>query len=126
MPEFPFLTITKLPPGFLVHLGGMVSSKSVKLLEEVDDRDESDAREAWWVEIRQEVRSHARALGCNMIVGYRENTVIWEDVLILTASGGPFRTWSAAAIARAGVEEALASTSEPKTRATLPSGVGER
>lgn len=87
MPEFPFLTITKLPPGFLVHLGGMVSSKSVKLLEEVDDRDESDAREAWWVEIRQEVRSHARALGCNMIVGYRENTVIWEDVLILTASG---------------------------------------
>ena len=45
MPEFPFLTITKLPPGFLVHLGGMVSSKSVKLLEEVDDRDELDTAE---------------------------------------------------------------------------------
>ena len=29
-------------------------------------------------EIRQEVRSHARALGCNMIVGYQERTVIWE------------------------------------------------
>ena len=43
MPEFPFLTITKFPPGFLVHLGGMVSSKSVKLLEELDDRDDSDA-----------------------------------------------------------------------------------
>ena len=26
MPEFPLLTITKLPPGFLVHLGGMVGS----------------------------------------------------------------------------------------------------
>ena len=25
MPEFPFLTITKIPPGFLVHMGGMVS-----------------------------------------------------------------------------------------------------
>jgi len=87
MPEFPFLTITKLPPGFLVHLGGMVSSKSVKLLEELDDREDSDAREAWWVEIRQEVRSHAKALGCNMVVGYQEKTVIWEDVLILTSSG---------------------------------------
>eukprot|EP00090_Calanus_glacialis_P002820 TRINITY_DN12088_c0_g1_i1.p1 TRINITY_DN12088_c0_g1~~TRINITY_DN12088_c0_g1_i1.p1 ORF type:complete len:1008 (-),score=354.04 TRINITY_DN12088_c0_g1_i1:52-3075(-) len=87
MPEFPFLTITKLPPGFLLHLGGMVSSKSVKLLEELDDREDSDAREAWWVEIRQEVRSHAKALGCNMIVGYQEKTVIWDDVLILTSSG---------------------------------------
>ena len=77
MPEFPFLTITKFPPGFLIHLGGMVSSKSVKLLEEVDDRDESDTREAWWVEIRQEVRSHAKALGCNMIIGYQEKTFIW-------------------------------------------------
>ena len=26
MPEFPLLTITKLPPGFLVHLGGMVGA----------------------------------------------------------------------------------------------------
>ena len=77
MPEFPFLTLTKFPPGFVIHLGGMVSSKSVKLLEEVDDREESDAREAWWVEIRQEVRSHAKALGCNMIIGYQEKTVIW-------------------------------------------------
>lgn len=87
MPEYPFLTINKFPPGFLLNLGGMVSSKSVKLLEELDDRDESDARESWWVEIRQEVRSHAKALGCNMIVGYQEKTVIWEDVLILSACG---------------------------------------
>ena len=27
MPEFPFLTLTRLPPGFLVHLGGMVGYK---------------------------------------------------------------------------------------------------
>ena len=32
MPEFPFLTITKLPPGFLVHLGGMVSKQLACLL----------------------------------------------------------------------------------------------
>ena len=78
MPEFPFLTLSRPPPGFTAQLAGMVSAKSVKLLEEVDDREDSDARESWWVEIRQEVRSHARALGCNMIVGYQERTVIWE------------------------------------------------
>ena len=34
--EFPFLTIVKLPPGFVVHIGGIVSSKSVKLLDEIN------------------------------------------------------------------------------------------
>ena len=89
-----------------------VSAKSVKLLDEQELKD-SDAREAWWVEIRQEVfslsppissfcilsrevyaiaclcqvRSHAKALGCNMVVGYQENTVICEDVLIMSSSG---------------------------------------
>ena len=33
--EFPFLTIVKLPLGFVVHIGGIVSSKSVKLLDEI-------------------------------------------------------------------------------------------
>ena len=89
-----------------------MSAKSVKLLDEQELKD-SDAREAWWVEIRQEVanppfsvsyysaccstihclnilsqvRSHAKALGCNMVVGYQENTVICEDVLIMSSSG---------------------------------------
>ncbi len=26
---------------------------------------------------RQEIRSHARCLGCNVVVGYTEDTVIW-------------------------------------------------
>ena len=34
-----------------------------------------------------QVRSHAKALGCNMVVGYEENTVICEDVLIMSSSG---------------------------------------
>ena len=34
-----------------------------------------------------QVRSHAKALGCNMVVGYQENTVICEDVLIMSSSG---------------------------------------
>jgi len=87
MAEFPFLTMNKFSPGFLSHIGGMVSAKSVKLLEELDERDDGDTREGWWTEIRQEVRSHARALGCNVIIGYQEKTVIWDDVIILSVSG---------------------------------------
>ena len=55
--------------------GGLVSCRSVKLLEE--GLEEDDIRDNWWTEIRREVRSHARALGCNLIVGYTEDTVIW-------------------------------------------------
>ncbi len=41
------------------------------MLEELDEREDGDStREAWWAEIRQEVRSHARALACNIILGY--------------------------------------------------------
>ena len=35
--EFPFFTITKTPPGFVFHLGGIVSAKSVKLLDEINN-----------------------------------------------------------------------------------------
>jgi len=87
MPEYPFVTINKFPPGFLVHLGGLVSSKSVKLIEELADREDGGTREAWWTELRQEVRSHAIALGCNMIVGYQEKAIICDDVVILSAAG---------------------------------------
>ena len=38
------------------------------MLEELDEREDGDTREAWWAEIRQEVRSHARALACNIIL----------------------------------------------------------
>ncbi len=31
MAEYPFLTLTKFSPNFLLHLGGMVSAKSVKV-----------------------------------------------------------------------------------------------
>jgi hypothetical protein len=31
MAEYPFVTLTRFSPQFLVHLGGMVSAKSVKV-----------------------------------------------------------------------------------------------
>ncbi|KAJ9600683.1 hypothetical protein L9F63_026180, partial [Diploptera punctata] len=66
MMEYPFLTMSKYPPGFILHLGGTVSSRSVKLLERITNLEEPETRDAWWTEIRMEVRSHARALGCNV------------------------------------------------------------
>jgi hypothetical protein len=41
----------------------------------------------WWSEIRMEIRSHARALNCNAVLGYTETTSICEDVCVLSASG---------------------------------------
>uniref|UniRef100_W5NJT9 C2 domain-containing protein 5 n=1 Tax=Lepisosteus oculatus TaxID=7918 RepID=W5NJT9_LEPOC len=107
--EFPFFTLTCFPMGFLVHVGGVVSARSVKLLDRIHNpafvgimgntrsyklldwnsftADEPETRDAWWEEIRQEIKSHAKALGCHAVVGYSESTSICEEVCILSASG---------------------------------------
>ncbi|TRY58631.1 hypothetical protein DNTS_024782 [Danionella cerebrum] len=85
--EYPFFTLTSFPPGFLLHVGGVVSARSVKLLDRIHNPDEPETRDAWWEEIRQEIKSHAKALGCHAVVGYSESTSICEEVCILSASG---------------------------------------
>ncbi|XP_059621362.1 C2 domain-containing protein 5 [Phlebotomus argentipes] len=87
MLEYPFLTLDKYPPGFIIHLGSAVCSRSVKLLERVPNPDEPETRDSWWTELRMEIRSHARALGCNVVLGYSETTTITEDVCVLSATG---------------------------------------
>ena len=39
--------------------------------------DDPETRDAWWTELRTEIRSHARALGCHAVIGYCELTSIW-------------------------------------------------
>ncbi|XP_028823268.1 C2 domain-containing protein 5 isoform X2 [Denticeps clupeoides] len=85
--EFPFFTLTSFPQGFLLHVAGVVSARSVKLLDRIHNPDEPETRDAWWEELRQEIKSHARALGCHAVVGYSESTSICEEVCILSASG---------------------------------------
>ncbi|XP_073421209.1 C2 domain-containing protein 5 isoform X4 [Dendrobates tinctorius] len=85
--EFPFFTLTSFPVGFLFHVGGVVSARSVKLLDRIHNPDEPETRDAWWAEIRQEIKSHAKALGCHAVVGYSESTSICEELCILSASG---------------------------------------
>ena len=60
---------------------------SVKLLERISNLDEPESRDAWWTEIRMEIRSHARAMGCNVVLGYSEQTSICDDVCVLSAAG---------------------------------------
>lgn len=83
MLEYPFLTMTKYPPGLVLHIGATVAARSVKLLERVPNPDEPEIRDSWWTELRMEIRSHARSLGCNVVLGYAEATTISWVVLCI-------------------------------------------
>ncbi|XP_072046150.1 C2 domain-containing protein 5-like [Amphiura filiformis] len=87
MLEYPFFTLTVFPPGFLIHVGGVVAARSVKLLDKIHNPDEPETRDAWWTEIRTEIRSHAAAMGCHAVVGYKETTSIYDEVILLSAMG---------------------------------------
>nr|XP_022293982.1 C2 domain-containing protein 5-like isoform X2 [Crassostrea virginica] len=85
--EYPFFTMTSFPVGFIVHLGGVVSAKSVKLLDKIHNPEEPETRDAWWTEIRTEIRTHCRAMGCHAVLGYTEHTTICEEIIVLCATG---------------------------------------
>ncbi|XP_061060470.1 C2 domain-containing protein 5 isoform X2 [Eubalaena glacialis] len=117
--EFPFFTLTAFPPGFLVHVGGVVSARSVKLLDRIHNPDEPETRDAWWAEIRQEIKSHAKALGCHAVVGYSESTSICEEVCILSASG------TAAVLNPRFLQDGtVEGCLEPRLEENLPAGCG--
>lgn len=48
-----------------------------------------EVRNTWWLEVRDEMKSHALSLGYNAIVGYTESVTIEqkEDLCVLTAYG---------------------------------------
>ncbi|CAG9760324.1 unnamed protein product [Ceutorhynchus assimilis] len=87
MLEYPFLTMTKFPPRFIIQIGGSISARSVKLMERILNVEEPESRDTWWSEIRMEIRSHARSLNCNAVLGYTELTSICDDVCVLSACG---------------------------------------
>ncbi|KAH6936669.1 hypothetical protein HPB50_020576 [Hyalomma asiaticum] len=87
MLEYPFITMKQFPQGFIQSIGGVVSARSVKLLDQINNPDEPETRDAWWTELRKEIRSHTRSLGCNVVLGYNETTNICDEVVILSASG---------------------------------------
>jgi hypothetical protein len=85
--EYPFLTIQQYPVGFVKSLCGVVCARSVKLLNSMSSEDESNTRDKWWIEIRNEIRSHMKSLNCQVVLGYSETNSICEDVCVLSAMG---------------------------------------
>ncbi|SPR01653.1 C2 domain-containing protein [Plasmodiophora brassicae] len=80
------LTISYLPDRFNMTVGGVVSAHSIKLLGHKNT--DREFRDKWWQEVRNEIRAHARALHCHVVLGYSETTTIVEsDVCILSAIG---------------------------------------
>eukprot|EP00656_Telonema_subtile_P040103 TRINITY_DN45172_c0_g1_i2.p1 TRINITY_DN45172_c0_g1~~TRINITY_DN45172_c0_g1_i2.p1 ORF type:complete len:415 (-),score=86.97 TRINITY_DN45172_c0_g1_i2:22-1266(-) len=60
------LTLESVPDGFKTKLGGLVTAHAVKLL--VGKR--TAARwDGWWKDVRDEVKTHAQALGCSHVLG---------------------------------------------------------
>ncbi|KRY78195.1 C2 domain-containing protein 5 [Trichinella pseudospiralis] len=48
---------------------------------------EPEDRHAWWRELRLEICGHMTALGCNSVIGYREDATIRDDICAMTAIG---------------------------------------
>jgi hypothetical protein len=57
------------------------------LLGGANEEEKKEEREKWWVEIRNEIRSHMKSLSCQAVVGYTETKSIYEDVCVLSATG---------------------------------------
>lgn len=85
--EYPFVTLKRYPDQMIQCTGGVVSVHSVKLLDHIINDEESETRDIWWTEIRKEIRSHAKALNCNTILGYTETSKVLDDVCVLSACG---------------------------------------
>lgn len=85
--EFPFFTLTSLPPGVVLRIGGACVVRSVELLDRFDNADEPETRDAWWRKLRQEMLAHAHNWGCNAIIGYEESTALCDELCVLSAYG---------------------------------------
>lgn len=56
-------------------------------LDQINNPDDPETRDAWWTELRKEIRSHKKTLGCNAILGYTETAYICDEICILSACG---------------------------------------
>eukprot|EP00081_Caenorhabditis_elegans_P025342 NP_508464.2 Uncharacterized protein CELE_F52H2.7 [Caenorhabditis elegans] len=84
-PAKPIFTIDKLPGERQIGLGSLLTSRSIKLLNE--DEDPESVRRSYWVSLRAEIFQQARSIGCNLIIGYTEAVNVNEGVALLTCTG---------------------------------------
>src|SRR3989338_1895187 len=82
-----FLTLDRIPQDYIGQLCGTVIARSVELLKSGPLKKIEKKRERWFDELRSQIRGHARALGCSLVLGYREEVSIDGDLYLLSASG---------------------------------------
>ncbi|KAJ3338534.1 hypothetical protein HDU83_008153 [Entophlyctis luteolus] len=77
--QFPFFS------GAVQALAGLVCATSVKILDSLSDSKE--ARDVWWAELRDEIKSHARTLKCVHVIGYSEHMAVCDELAVLYCYG---------------------------------------
>eukprot|EP00761_Pharyngomonas_kirbyi_P012348 gb/GECH01012375.1/.p1 GENE.gb/GECH01012375.1/~~gb/GECH01012375.1/.p1 ORF type:complete len:1018 (+),score=197.21 gb/GECH01012375.1/:1-3054(+) len=85
--EITLCTIKAFPSHAINRLGCVVTARSVKMVGDARRDSLTNQRDQWWNELRDEVRSHARALRCSHVIAYQETMEVKNDMAILTASG---------------------------------------
>ncbi|CAE7589333.1 c2cd5, partial [Symbiodinium necroappetens] len=80
--------LDRLPVAERVAICGVVAARAVKVFS---SRTSQDSRESWWADLQEELLSHARALGGDSIVGYREHVSITDEVAMLSVTGTALR-----------------------------------
>jgi hypothetical protein len=86
--EVQLLTLRYFDPRVRVRIGGLVTARSVKYLGNLASSfSDQETRDNWWLELRSEIRNHARILCCSHVIGYLEASTIHEDVAILSITG---------------------------------------
>ncbi|EGT29880.1 hypothetical protein CAEBREN_12216 [Caenorhabditis brenneri] len=124
-PQKPILTIDKLPAERQVGLGALLSSRSIKLLNE--DEEPETVRKNYWVALRAELFQQARSIGCNLIVGYTESVTVNEGVALLTCTGTAIvQSDGAEVLAACHISEGSARNSPVITRDSTEKEIKER
>ncbi|MES1914968.1 MAG: hypothetical protein MHM6MM_006983, partial [Cercozoa sp. M6MM] len=88
--NLPLLSLNAPPPGFAMHVCGLVSTCTVKLLSQAG-REDTHTRQSWWREVRNEVQSHARVLGATHVLGYSEHLAVCDETGVLSGRGTAVR-----------------------------------
>ncbi|CAK9088611.1 C2 domain-containing protein 5 (138 kDa C2 domain-containing phosphoprotein) [Durusdinium trenchii] len=81
-------SLDRLPVAERFAVCGVVAARAVKVF---GSRTTQDNRESWWSDLREELLSHARCLGGDSIVGYREHVSITDEVITLSVMGTALR-----------------------------------
>ncbi len=86
--EVQLLTLREFGHRVRVRIGGLVTARSVKYLGKLASKlSDQETRDSWWQELRDEIRSHAKTLGCSHVIGYSEASTIHDDVCVLSLTG---------------------------------------